>query len=109
MRKFCIMLIALVLVGAFISTGYADETVQAAKTRFKQVRKAYIVAKKELGDAQIDALLTIGKAKKQEAVKKVRKARKELRAAKKLYKSAINKLRKAEMARDAKRDRSPWR
>ncbi|MEA3305226.1 MAG: hypothetical protein U9R52_00255 [Candidatus Omnitrophota bacterium] len=109
MRKFCIMLTALVLVGAFISTGYADRAVQAAEATFKQVRKVYILAKKELGDAQIDALLTVGKAEKREAVKKVRKARKELRAAKKLYKSAISKLRKAEMARDAKIDRSPWR
>ena len=109
MRKFCIMLITLILVGAFISTGYTDEAVRAAEAEFRKARKAYIVAKSELSDAQIDALLTVGKAEKREAVKRVREARGELRAAKKVYKSTINKLRRAEMARDAKIDRSPWR
>ena len=109
MRKFCVVLITLVLVTTFISIGYTEETVRAATARFKEARKAYILAKKGLSDAQIDALLTVGKTEKAEAVKKVREARRELRAAKKVYKDAINKLRKAEMSRDAKIDRSPWR
>ncbi len=109
MRKFCTILITLILVATFVSIGYTEETVRAANDRFKEARKAYILAKREFGDAQIDALFTIGKAEKREAVERVRNARKELRAAKNVYKDTIHKLHQAEMARDAKRDRSPWR
>ena len=109
MRRFFIISMALLLIVAFVSTAYADQAVKAAKTEFKEVRATYISAKKELGDAQLDALMTVGKAEKQEAVKKVWNARSALRKAKKAYKKALKVLHKAEIARDAKIDRSPWK
>lgn len=109
MRRIFIILVALFLIVSFISTACAKEAVEAAKAKFKEVRETYIVAKEELSDAQIDALLTIGKVEKEKAVERVREARKVLKAAKKAYKDALSELHKAELARDAKIDRSPWR
>lgn len=109
MRKFWIVLIALFLIVTFIPTAYTDQAVETAKGKLKKVRRAYVLAKEELSEAQIDALFTIGKAEKQEAVKRVRDVRGEVGAAKKAYKNALNELHKAEITRDAKIDRSPWR
>lgn len=109
MRRFCTILIILSFIVSFIPMAYAEKAVETAKAKFKEVRKAYILAKEKLSDTQIEALLTTGKAEKQEAVEKVRQARGELKAAKKAYKDALNKLQQAEVARDAKIDRSPWR
>lgn len=109
MKKSCVILLALLLTFAFISNGYTGQTVKAAKAEFKEVREVYINAKKELSDAQIDALFTIGKTEKQEAVARVWNARRALKKAKKAYKEALNVLHEAELARDAKIDRSPWK
>ena len=109
MRRFCITLIALFLIATFISAVYADEAVKAAKASFKKVREAYILAKEELSDAQIGSLFTVGEAEKQEAKKRIWRAQKQLRAAKKAYVAALNELHEAETARDAKIDRSPWK
>lgn len=108
-RRFFIISMALLLIVAFVSTAYADRTVKAAKAGFKRVRETYISAKKELNDAQLDALMTVGKAEKQEAVKRVWNARRTLKKTKAAYKKALNVLHKAEIARDAKIDRSPWK
>lgn len=109
MRKVCIALIALSLIVTFIPMAYADKAVKEAKANFKEVRKAYILAKEKLGDAQIEALFTVGKAEKQEAVNELKEAQRTLKAAKSAYKAALNKLHQAELARDAKIDRSPWK
>ena len=109
MRRFFIISMALLLIVAFVSTAYADQAVKAAKTEFKEVRETYISAKKELSNAQLDALVTVGKAEKQEAVKRVWNARRTLKKTKTAYKKALKVLHKAEIARDAKIDRSPWK
>lgn len=109
MRKIGIFLIALFFVGMLMSASYGDQTVDAAKAKFDQAKAAFIAAKEKLSDAQIKSLRTIGKAEKDEAVKAVWDAKKEVKKTKDAYKAALSELRKAEMAADAKRDRSPWR
>ena len=109
MKKVGIFLIALFFASMLISVSYADEAVDAAKAKFDTVRSAYIAAKQKLSDAQIKSLKTIGRAEKDEVVKSVWGAREEVKKTKEVYKAALSELRKAEMARDAKIDRSPWR
>lgn len=109
MKKLCILLMALFLIGAFISVSYGDEAVDAAKAKFDTAKKAYIAAKDKLSDAQIKSLRTIGRAEKDEAIKAVWDARKEVKSTKAVYKAALSELHKAEIARDSKIDRSPWR
>ena len=87
MRRLCIVLTVLFLMATFISTAYAQGAVEVANSNFKEVRKVYIRAKEELSDAQIDAIWAIEKA----------------------YKAALKELHKAELARDARIDRSPWK
>jgi uncharacterized membrane protein len=116
MRKVCILLLVVFVVMSITPTAYCflkktkdiNQQIQEAKAEFKKVRKAYVLAKEELSDAQIESVFTLGKAEKQEAVERVQKAREEARAAKKAYKEALSKLHDAEVARDAKIDRSPW-
>ena len=109
MKKLCIFLMVLFFTGMLISVSYGDEAVNAAKARFDTARKVYISAKEKLSDAQIKSLRTIGRAAKDEAVKAVWDARKEVKSTKETYKAALSELHKAEMARDAKISRSPWR
>ena len=116
MRRVCTIVLILCIMVVFIPPVYAargkdiEKTIERAEVKFKEIRKAYILAKKELSDAQIDALLTVGKTEKQEAVERVQKAREKLKAAKKAYVEALHELHKAEVARDAKRVRpSPWK
>jgi len=109
MRRLCIIAIALFVMVIFVSTTYADEAVRAAKASFIEARKAYVLAKEKLSDSQIEALLTTGKAEKKTAGEKARQARMEVKAAKEAYKAALRRLHEAEMARDAKIDRSPWK
>lgn len=92
-----------------MSVSYGDDAVNAAKAKFDTAKKAYIDAKENLSDAQIKSLMTVGRAEKDEAIKKVWDARKEVKSTKESYKAALSELHKAEMARDAKIDRSPWR
>ena len=109
MRKFYIVAMALFLSAAFMSTAHADKAVKAAEAKFRIARKAYIAASKELGDAKLDSLFTMGKEEKQKAVNRIRDSREETRATKKVYKKTLKALHNAEMARDAKIDRSPWK
>ena len=108
MKKLYIIFVAALLMVTFVSVSYADKAVEAAEAKFKEARKVYIAAQEELSDAQIDSLLTIGKPEKREAVERVKEAREEKKAAKKIYKETLHVLHEAEMARDAKIDRSPW-
>jgi 3-dehydroquinate synthetase len=109
MKKFYIFLTMLLFTAMLISQAFGDEAVDAAKAKFNMARKAYIVAKEKLSDAQIKSLRTIGKAEKAEAVKNVLAAREEVKSTKLVYKAALSELRKAEIARDSKIDRSPWK
>lgn len=114
MKKFGICLMALFFVCALITAGCAanddlNKAVDAAKAKFDQAKNAYIAAKKSLSGAQIESLMTIGKAEKQEAVRAVWDARKNVKKTKEVYKAALSELRQAEIAKDAARDRSPWR
>lgn len=109
MKKLCIFLMVLFLTGMLISVSYGDEAVDAAKAKFDIAKKAYIEAKNKLSDAQIKSLRTIGRAEKDDAVKNVWESRKEVKKTKVIYKAALSDLHQAEMARDAKIDRSPWR
>ncbi|MDD5681691.1 MAG: hypothetical protein PHI59_10695 [Candidatus Omnitrophica bacterium] len=109
MKKLCIFLTALFFTSVLISASYGDEAVDAAKIKFDTAKKAYIEAKEKLSDAQIKSLRTIGRAEKDEAIKGVWGARKEVKATKAVYKAALSELRKAEIARDSKIDRSPWK
>jgi len=108
-RKFFVIFIALLLTTVCISTAYADKAVEAAEAKFREARRAYIGAKEELSDAQIESLRTIGKTEKQEAKKNVWGAHRKVKRTKKAYKEALKVLHEAEMARDAKIDRSPWK
>ncbi len=85
------------------------ETVKEAEARFEKAQDAYIAAKEEIRDAKLDSLLTFGKEEKKKAVDRIHQARRELKTTRKTYKDALKALRQAEMVRDAKRDRSPWR
>ncbi len=109
MKKVCIFLMALFFAGALISVGCGDEAVDAAKAKFDTAKKAYIDAKEKLSDVQIKSLMTVGRAEKDDAVKNVLDARKEVKSTKAVYKAALSELRNAEMARDGKIDRSPWK
>lgn len=109
MKKACIFLMALFFAGVLISVGYGDESVDASKAKFDTAKKAYIDAKEKLSDAQIKSLMTVGRSEKDDAIKKVWDARKEVKSTKAVYKAALSELRNAEMARDSKIDRSPWR
>lgn len=109
MKKVCIFLMALFFTGALVSVSCGDEAVDAAKAKFDIVRKSYIDAKKKLSGAEIKSLTTIGRTEKDDAVKNIRDAREEIKSAKAAYKAALSELHNAEMARDAKIDRSPWR
>ncbi|MBU4377035.1 MAG: hypothetical protein KKD29_06140 [Candidatus Omnitrophica bacterium] len=114
MKKIGIFLMALFFVSTLITAGYTadkdlNKAVDMAKAKFNQARGAYIAAKKSLSDAQIKSLRTIGKAEKQEAVKAVWDARKNVKKTKEVYKADLSQLRQAEIAKDGARDRSPWR
>ena len=112
MRKIFMISIVLLLSAAFVSTACAadrDAKIRdKAETKFRKAKAVYIAAKDELVDAKIDSLPTIGKSEKQESLDRVRKARKELIAARKKYKKVLSELHKAEITIHAKRDRSPW-
>lgn len=112
MRKFLILSLALLLTLTFASNSYAFRRravdINTLEANFEKARETYIAAKQELSDAQINSLLTFGKEEKQEAVSQLKEARMEVKDAKKAYKQALNALHKAELARDAKIDRSPW-
>ena len=97
------------IASSYAASTDASQDLETAKANFKQAREAYIAAKKTLSDAQIKSLRTIGRAEKDEAVKAVWDARREVKKTKEAYKAALSVLRKAEMARDAKIDRSPWK
>ncbi len=114
MKKAGIFLMALFFVSALIAASYAASTdlsqnLETAKANFKQAKDAFVAAKKTLSDAQIKSLRTIGRAEKDESVKAVWSARREVKKTKEAYKAALSALRKAEMAKDATIDRSPWR
>lgn len=114
MKKLGIFLTVLLFVTTLIVSGYAatedlDKNLETAQANFKQARTAYITAKQTLSDAQIKSIRTIGRAEKDEAVKAVWDARKEVKKTKEAYKAALSALRKAEIAKSATIDRSPWR
>lgn len=114
MKKAGIFLMALFFVSALIAASYAaseglNQNLETAKNNFKQARGAYIAAKENLSDAQIKSLRTVGRAEKDESVKAVWDARREVKKTKGAYKAALSALHKAEMARDAAIDRSPWK
>ncbi len=108
MKKVFVVLLAALLVSVFISPTFADQAVDAAKATFKQATSAYVDAKEKLSDAQIKSIMTVGKSEKQEAVTAIKDAKKEVIDTKKAYKAALHELKKAEIARDANIDRSPW-
>ncbi len=109
MKKLCVFLMALFFTGMLISVSRGDEAVDAAKAKFDTAKKAYIAAKNKLSDAEIKSLKTIGRAEKDDAVKSVWEARREVKNTKAVYKTMLSGLHQAEMARDAKISRSPWR
>ncbi len=110
MKKSLLVLTALLFTAMILSVSYADEAVNAAKVKFDAAKNAYIAAKQKLSDAQIKSLRTVGKAEKQEAVKAVLDAKKEVKTTKETYKAALSELHKAEMTRDANSPRpKPWK